>query len=118
MGTSEYTKQWREDNPGKVKGYQEIKKQRRQEKAVEINFRQRLARYGLTLEDFEYLVSRSEGFCEICGADFEVTRDYIDHNHITGKVRGLLCNRCNMGLSYLEDPDWCIRANDYLGLYD
>ena len=118
MGSSEYTKQWREDNQDKVAEYREKSNLRRKEKAAENNFKMRLARYGLTIDDFAYLVERSDNCCEICGASFEMTRDYIDHNHTTGKVRGLLCNRCNMGLSYMEDPNWCALATLYLELFD
>lgn len=40
--------------------------------------------------------------CAICKISFYLTKVYIDHDHKTGKFRGLLCNRCNVALGYIE----------------
>jgi hypothetical protein len=50
-------------------------------------------RYGITLEDYRALLERQQGKCAICGVTEE--RLKVDHNHRTGKVRGLLCHLCN-----------------------
>lgn len=78
----------------------------------------RLKRYGLTQEEYEALLVRSGGCCEICGVP-EVSapkgRLHIDHCHSTGKVRGLLCQRCNHGLGHFgDDPQALIKAVLYL----
>jgi hypothetical protein len=57
--------------------------------------------YGLTVEQFEELRSLQNNRCKICGV--EMLRPNVDHNHQTGKVRGLLCNNCNRGLGHLKD---------------
>lgn len=58
--------------------------------------------YGITLEDYEKLVEEHQGLCAICG-DLKGLGLFIDHDHDTGKVRGLLCNRCNAGIGFLGD---------------
>lgn len=71
-----------------------------------------LRRYGLTLEDWKHLRTRTE--CEICAAPF-VGAPHIDHSHDTGKVRGLLCTRCNVGLGMFRDnPKFLQAAVNYL----
>jgi hypothetical protein len=57
--------------------------------------------------------------CAICKrTDTGVARTKmlsIDHNHVTGKVRGLLCNWCNQGLGHFRDsPELLIKAAEYL----
>lgn len=79
-------------------------------------------RYGLTLEEYRELEKRVTGKCEIClkpprcrkawRAD---SRLHIDHDHETGKVRGLLCTDCNRAIGLLgDDADTLLRAADYL----
>lgn len=60
-------------------------------------------KYGLSLEGYDKMFARQNGCCAICGRhQFEFNRHLdIDHNHKTGKIRGLLCNTCNMALGAL-----------------
>jgi len=56
-------------------------------------------KYGLDEEQYKNLVTEQGGKCAMCGInDFK----YVDHDHTTGLVRGLLCPTCNTGLGYLE----------------
>jgi hypothetical protein len=68
-------------------------------------------RYGLSIEDFERMITAQNYKCAICGED---PRDYIysdprkqklhiDHCHTTGKVRALLCNGCNRALGLINE---------------
>lgn len=60
--------------------------------------------YGMTLDDYLLLLDAQEGRCKICGEPpLEGKVLSVDHDHETGKVRGLLCMRCNSGLGYLRD---------------
>lgn len=61
-------------------------------------------RYGLTLEDYEDLLQEQNGGCAICEASPpENRRLSVDHCHKTGKIRGLLCNKCNCCLGMVDD---------------
>lgn len=51
------------------------------------------------------------GVCAVCGVDSQLV---LDHDHTTGKVRGWLCNRCNIGLGWAESEDWVKKARAYL----
>jgi Recombination endonuclease VII len=68
-----------------------------------------LARYKLTLCDYAHLLAQQGGVCAICGLPETRTRNgtvdqlSVDHDHQTGHVRGLLCNRCNRVLGLLSD---------------
>lgn len=69
--------------------------------------------YGITVEDFESLVEGQQGRCALCGSEKKLC---IDHSHITGKIRGLLCIRCNGALGQLVGDDTAnlIRIGEYL----
>ena len=62
-------------------------------------------RYKLTLEELEHMETEQQGKCKICNSS-DVKRLVIDHCHNTGKVRGLLCDRCYTGLGFLEQHNF------------
>lgn len=65
--------------------------------------------YGMTLAEYDTLFERQQGRCAICQQPEPVKdggivkRLHVDHDHTTGKVRGLLCQCCNMGLGNFKD---------------
>lgn len=61
--------------------------------------RQQLKRYGLTENDVSELLAKQRGVCAICKM---ASRLCVDHCHSTGRVRGLLCDRCNRRLGVVE----------------
>lgn len=64
-------------------------------------------RYGLTQERLDEMTAEQGGLCAMgCGAAISD----IDHDHATGKVRGLLCRRCNVGLGFYEKLHEAARA--------
>lgn len=76
-------------------------------------------KYGISLEEYEEMLQAQDGRCAICGMTFDL--EYIpdsprvDHNHTTGAVRELLCQRCNTGIGMLqESEDILTSAIDYL----
>lgn len=74
-------------------------------------------KYGITPEEYDALLAAQGGGCGICG---RLPRDdialHVDHDHTTGRIRGLLCFRCNNALGDFEDdPDRLSAALGYLG---
>lgn len=76
------------------------------------------SKYGITLAEYDWLVEQQEGRCAICLVDAPGRGSdiwHVDHDHDTGEVRGLLCNRCNPGLGFFQDdPDRLELAARYL----
>lgn len=72
--------------------------------------------YGLTPEQYLDLYNSQNGKCAICKKEPETKRGLaIDHNHETGKVRGLLCHHCNIGIgNFMENIDLMNDAIIYL----
>ncbi len=76
--------------------------------------RRRLKKYGLTVEQHQALFEIQGGLCLICNESFG-KRVHIDHDHSTGRVRGLLCHTCNVGLGHFKDSSALLRkAAEYL----
>lgn len=67
--------------------------------------------YGLTLEQYEFLLREQRGRCAICGTERngEVALA-VDHDHSTGRVRGILCDPCNIGIGGFHDDSALLRA--------
>jgi len=61
--------------------------------------------YNLSVEEYEQMYAEAEGCCQVCGvSETELTKRLaVDHCHSTGKVRGLLCSKCNTALGQLDD---------------
>lgn len=71
-------------------------------------------RYGVTEEHVEQMIAEQGGVCVIC---LRADAKHVDHDHLTGLVRRILCFKCNGGLGQFEDdPDRLRLAADYLEL--
>ncbi len=79
-----------------------------------------LKRYGLDDATFKSMMDSCGGKCMICGQEAKFgfghgNALHIDHDHVTGKVRGLLCGSCNVGLGHFNhDPIRLLDARIYL----
>ena len=72
--------------------------------------------YNISQAAYCLLVERANGLCEMCGK--EPNRLVVDHDHDTGAVRGLICDRCNLFLGLLDtNPNIFNRAESYLARY-
>ena len=69
--------------------------------------KQFLKKLGLTMTDIERMLQEQNNRCAICGVSNPLR---VDHCHKTGKVRGLLCDKCNMGIGLLQDDSNILRA--------
>jgi len=72
-----------------------------------------LAEYNLTLDDFARMQAAQDGKCKLCLRT--AYRLVVDHDHVTGNVRGLLCDTCNRMLGQAKDNQvTLLRAIQYL----
>jgi hypothetical protein len=80
--------------------------------------RDRLRKYGLTATQYTELITLQKGRCAICGTYDSGSKHkswHVDHDHATGKVRGLLCKFCNSMLGYSKDnPSILLAGVGYL----
>ena len=69
-------------------------------------------RYGLTEQQVQAMVDKYDGMCWLCEEEPAV---HVDHDHMSGEIRGVLCFTCNAGLGNFKDrPDLLDKAVDYL----
>lgn len=90
------------------------------------NWKERKWVYGglLTAGEYHKMFEKQHGVCAICGkpetrkapqTNGRICRLHIDHDHKTGKVRGLLCSRCNIGLGhFMDNIEFLLKAIRYL----
>jgi hypothetical protein len=86
----ERNKKWKRENP---------------QKALAVARRSRLKRvYGITPEEYDAMAAMQENACAICESECATGyRLAVDHEHETGRIRGLLCMHCNAGIGNLRD---------------
>ena len=74
--------------------------------------------YGITIADYDAMLAEQQGVCAICSTDTPGIRTKhfaVDHCHVKGTVRGLLCDKCNRGIGLLGDNlDAVLKAAKYL----
>lgn len=75
-----------------------------------------LRTYGMTVEEYNRMFFLQKGSCPICNTKLLQGRTtHVDHDHKTGKIRGLLCEPCNQALGlFRDDPQRCRNAAKYL----
>ena len=101
LRANERTKEWARNNPEAVKN-------------------NNLKKYGITLADFDAMLEKQAGVCAVClrpavGGRNSAARLNVDHDHNTGRVRGLLCTNCNTAIGLmLDSPDRLLAAARYL----
>ena len=103
----EYYKEYRKKNAEKLANQNKKWREANKEQDALVMLKARLKRkYNLSIEEYKTLIESQNNSCKICGT--HATNNikgklYIDHCHTTGKVRGLLCMKCNSALGLLND---------------
>ena len=103
---NESTKKWYKNHP---------------EKHESLQLDDKLRRYGLTRAEYDNLLLKQNFECAICHkSQHDMSQSLsIDHDHKTGRVRGLLCSPCNFAIGHLRDSvELALNAAKYLGLIE
>ena len=94
-------REWAKNNPDKVKN------SRRKTKLKQ--------KYGINTEEYDKMWDEQKGLCYICENPHTRRSLNVDHCHSTGKIRKLLCDKCNMVLGLVNDsPTLLLKMKDYL----
>jgi hypothetical protein len=117
----EWNRKWREKNPEKSRSYSRRYYARNVEKrkAWRVANRESTAwyfikrKYGLTPEAYVTLLQRQNNVCGICQTPKSERKLVVDHDHLDGHVRGLLCHACNSMLAVLENEPFRKAASEY-----
>jgi hypothetical protein len=96
----EGTRKWKAANPEKVQ---------------KLNYKHGLKRAGFAVQEYNSLLTAQGGGCAICGGLPGRRKLAVDHDHATGKIRGLLCGSCNTMLGHTHDDQSILKlAIEYL----
>jgi hypothetical protein len=120
------TIKWRTENPEKWQeiqnNYKKVAKEKREKRLADDPLYDRKAnvkKYGITHNDYDDMYLNQDSKCACCGDEIKRIdkHTHIDHCHTTGKVRGILCKPCNIGIGEFKDSvDRLQKAIDYLTL--
>lgn len=106
---------WR-DREAKRQHYNRYMRRWRAENAEWSELARSCRKRGITIDQYHAKAEAQDFMCAICGDD--VRRLVIDHDHKTGKVRGLLCSNCNTGIGLLRESQSVLRsAEQYIFQY-
>lgn len=109
------TTKWCEANPEKWKVIQERRKLKEKQQDPSIRRNKMLQKtYGISLDDYTQLLEEQGGGCALCGRKPGRINHHVDHDHVTGKVRGILCHQCNWFMGTVDaDPTILDRIKEY-----
>lgn len=106
------TAEWREKNRAHYNSYMGDWRTKNPDKVRAMDIKRN---YGITIDQYNQLVQDQKGLCKICESPPKGKRPLaIDHDHKTGRVRGLLCYPCNRAIVILDDSDHLKKAYEYL----
>lgn len=116
--TTSYKREWYQRNKERVQQKRKEWLANNREYLLLKQRRANVARYGITVEQFDEMTKAQSGVCAICQnpqTGSRWTNLSIDHDHETNRVRGLLCAECNLGLGKFKDnPELLEAAARYL----
>jgi len=104
---------WRKNNRQKLNIYRQTYKARYLDRELNKAWRREVRRrYGITNHEYDLMLAAQGGCCAIChtaSPGGRGNRFHVDHSHITGKLRGLLCGKCNVAIGYMQDDPAVLR---------
>ncbi len=119
-----YSADYYRNNKSEIRKRQRLNYIKNRDRIAEHRMEKRLKRkYGIDTETYQKMLAEQDNRCAICRKDFLQKKKKVwnrndeptvDHCHKTGKVRGILCRRCNLLLSTIEDNNFVQKANQYL----
>lgn len=106
-----YMSKWWKKDPDKTKAYGKMMYQKHREKRRIGGWHQHLKyKYGISSADYDQMLKDQGGVCAICEqGEIKINKHKhpqklsVDHNHFTGKVRALICHKCNIRVAWRED---------------
>jgi len=111
-------KKWRSENKEKIRGQYRRWVEKNKDIVTDTHRRNNLrSSYSMTIEEYNKIFLFQGGKCAICGKPETAKRKWlsVDHDHKTGKIRELLCLKCNNGVGlFLDDPNLLELAASYL----
>ena len=120
-GVCKHDRQWhgcpdcRKERPGPMRAW----RTNNPDKALQ----QQLNKYGVTVEWYQAQEAKQNNCCAICNQPEVARRNgkrkrlAVDHNHVTGEPRALLCTVCNTSVGILENLPWVLKAKQYLATF-
>jgi hypothetical protein len=121
---NKYSKKWERENPDSVAVKNKRARERERKKYLTPEGRrihkdrELRSTFGISLAEYETMLKNQNHGCAICSRQTAGHRTIyfaVDHNHKTGKVRGLLCSSCNRGIGhFFENINFMSSAIDYL----
>lgn len=118
--SADHSRKWRHENRERhLASMRERDAKKRREDPL-WDFRRNIAKYGLTIERYEAMYRAQNGACSACArVNVSGRRLAVDHDHATGKVRGLLCSRCNSAIGLArESKDILLNLFQYLDKHE
>ena len=107
-----YQAEWRAKNPEKIRAA--WNKAHGKYYTTEKRRNKTLRQYGLNESTYNDMFDEQGGKCKICSRELPLV---VDHCHESDRIRGLLCDRCNVGLGcFQDDPDRLRSAIEYLAV--
>lgn len=102
---NQQSREYRKTERGRAK-YNAWQAANREKLSTRVWERKILREFGLTAADYDERLKNQRGVCLICEEPPKGKRLAVDHNHRTGRVRALLCDRCNFMVGRYEDDSW------------
>jgi len=106
----EFTREWKKRNREYLREYEKEYYKKPQSPVIRRRYSLK-KKYGLTIEQYDEMLQKQNNVCAICQEPSlsldprtnKVRRLAVDHCHKTGKIRGLLCSKCNKGIGLFRD---------------